>query len=185
MKVRANKYLIRFNYAKSKGWQFRYPKNGDWSDCDTHFFSDKQYGGNRQALKAARAYRDHYMATRGLSHRLKKPRDFSAPTIKHANNTSGVIGVKYTKTEKESGIYYHWVAYGMQSNQTWSRSFSILQYGEKPAFRMACKERYRRHGDLRLTTHVRDLPTHPGVPYVKKIDPASQLQPNMRTTKRG
>lgn len=111
MKAKKNKYLVRFNYANAKGWQFRYPKNGDWNDCDTQFFSDRRYGGNRKALQAARLYRDRYLQKRGLAHRLMQSRISVAPTRKHALNTSGVIGIKRNKTEKPHGIYYHWTAY--------------------------------------------------------------------------
>lgn len=162
-----NKYLVRFNYARAKGWQFRYPKANDWADCESRFFSDAKYGGSRKALQAAKAYRDRRMKTRGLEYRLNKARVAIHPTRKQALNTSGVIGLKRAKTEKSHGIYYHWVAYGMQNNTPWQRSFAVLLYGERRAFRLACRERFKRHGQLYITTRIQDLPAHPGVPYSK------------------
>ncbi len=121
----------------SGGWSVRIQRrNQKWEG----FFSDSTYGGKRNALAAAKKFRDETEATlRGFS-----VKELAAnPSVR---NQSGVVGVRLHREIKlRDGYEYHywcWVAQWIDGRgQRKTRSFSVHQYGDEEAYRLAVNAR--------------------------------------------
>ncbi len=121
------------------GWEVRIQRRGRKHE---KFFADRQYGGRRAALQAAKLFRDELEASLrpySVKELAKKP---------SARNKSGVVGVRRTlqveETEEYIYTYAFWVAQwtdGKGKRKT--RSFSIDKYGEEEAFQKAIQARTR------------------------------------------
>lgn len=168
MSIRKNKYLTRFDYDRTVGWQFRYYIRGNDKPPDSMFFPDKRHGGIMKALQAAQKYRNVYLKQRGLLWTLEKRKHrWRTECIKHRNNTSGIIGVRLNVTWRRGIEEEAWVAYGMNELKGWHRSFSVAKHGDKKAFHMACEARHYAHGDLALTKRLMDLPYQLKFSYIR------------------
>jgi hypothetical protein len=119
------------------GWEVRIQRQGT-KHC--RFFADRQWGGNRAALKEAKKYRDE------LEQQLKRYTVKKLAESPSARNTSGVVGVRKTWQTIESNgyefTYEFWVAQwidGLGRRKT--RSFSIAKYGNEVAYQLALAAR--------------------------------------------
>lgn len=158
------KFIYRHDYYGSHadhGWIVFWTKDGNWSQKrHTKYFADKKNGGKGKALKKAKEFRDKKYEELGLSKLLKK----RISVVKyHSHNNSGIIGVGV----KREGNAKAWYASGSKKNLSWSVSFNIKKYGEKQAFLMACKVRYKKSGTLQIIGNLSDLPCRPTVPFTR------------------
>ena len=104
-------------------------------------FPDLKYGGKRQALSAAKLYRDSLIE----KHPAMTRRDYA--NVLRVNNRSGVPGVyRYRKTfrlhngvEKES--WYWEASWPVDSKGRSKATFSVNQYGEEKARELAIEAR--------------------------------------------
>lgn len=124
--------ITRLKAAKNAwSWSVNFRRRGA-----THSkrFHDLKYGGEREALAAAIAWRDRRLAaTKILTHR-----EFHAQ--RRSNNTSGVAGVYLVKSERQpQGAWQALIK--LPNGVRISKSFSILKYGRKAAFKMATAAR--------------------------------------------
>lgn len=106
----------------------------------TRHFSDRAYGGKKQALVAAIAYRDHLL----LRYPAYSRRVFCS--IKKKNNRSGVSGVTriehYELNRGRKRLRVYWVArWPVSPGRAKQKKFSVRVYGESGAFRLALKAR--------------------------------------------
>ena len=98
------------------------------------FFADKQNGGKRAALRAAKAYEAQLIEER--AHMKTPPRKISS------RNTSGKTGVSRTAYVCRGYFYQYWQAAWMgEDGKPHSVKFSIDRFGEEKARRMAMKAR--------------------------------------------
>lgn len=152
------RYITR-NQA-NQGWQVRLQSDGG---ILSRFFSDARFGGKWSARNAAKAWRDETMASLGIQLPPRGQARRGVPRKKSRNNSSGIIGViRIERLRKgrtgENYIEAGWRAYGMINKKAWSRFYSISKYGECEAFRLACSERYKRQGSIRVVGSKRGLP---------------------------
>lgn len=121
------------------GWLVRITRKGK---LHSQYFSDKDCGGKRKALKAAMEHRDHLEAS------LKA---FSAKQLSkqvRANNTSGTPGVRLVKEtdsrwESEPTYEYYVAQWSPEVGVRKTKRFSVKKYGKKKALEMAIKARNR------------------------------------------
>jgi hypothetical protein len=162
------KYVTRVDAERVHGWNVRWSPSMDWrNDTRSRLFSDGVYGGKLGAKKAALAFRDKTLRSLGQMDLLSHSGKVRAPFARHARNTSGIIGVSTGVLERKRRRYEYWTGYGMRDGERWRKMFSIPLYGEREAFRMACIERYKRHGELRVVGRLSDLPCRIPVPFKK------------------
>lgn len=106
----------------------------------TRHFSDGVYGGKRKALKAAVAFRDATLLQfRDVDYAVWLRR-------KRGANTSGITGVaryvNYSRTPGQSAEYPYWQAFWRDlDGKRHTRTFSVLQYGERKARKLAIEAR--------------------------------------------
>ncbi len=103
-------------------------------------FTDGIYGGKRKALDEAKAYRDSLIAHLPPFTRLERC------NIKRKNNRSGISGVtRIDGVTVSRGRSYHrryWLAqWPIGNGKAQMKKFSIKQYGEQGAFRLAVRAR--------------------------------------------
>lgn len=119
------------------GWEVRMQRRGERIE---KFFSDLNHGGKRAALQLAKAYRDEV----DLKCRKYTVKELSEkPSIR---NRSGVVGVRLHHQKDRRGefeyYYWYWVAQWTDGHgRRRTKSFSVHQYGDDEAFRMACQFR--------------------------------------------
>jgi len=119
------------------GWEVRMQRQGVRFE---KFFSDINHGGKRAALQAAKDHRDaleSYYQKASVKQLAKKT---------SVRNRSGVVGVRLHKQKDRRGEfeyqYWFWVAQWTDGNgNRKSRSFSIHQYGDDEAYRLAVEAR--------------------------------------------
>lgn len=152
------KYIIKFDYSKSKGYQARVPKFKGKEivpysiDVFSKFFRKSLYKNWEDCLKDAVAFRDQYLKEHDAMHLLNKhngSKEF--PFVKSRNNTSGVIGITITASHKPSGTYYGYAAYWNVKSEQYRKTFSWNHYGIESAFHKACKVRFDHAGTLIVT----------------------------------
>jgi hypothetical protein len=103
-------------------------------------FSDGIYGGKREALEAAVAYRDSFLA-------LDDPFNHQIwiRTRRRKNNKSGITGVlryEVVANATTGSVRAYWLAsWTDEHGVTRSRKFSVARYGEQEARRLAVAER--------------------------------------------
>lgn len=122
--------------AGTHGWQVRLQRNGVRYG---RFFGDLTWGGREQALARARQFRDRIIASAGRSRMIV----VRVQSIRTSRNTSGVVGVsRVTNTGANGASYHFWQAsWSPAPGERKSIRFSVLQHGEKDAFRLACEAR--------------------------------------------
>lgn len=100
-------------------------------------FSDAKWGGEGNALSAAKAWRDEIFA----GFKLKSKID--AATRAHVRNTSGTTGVFRSRHVAQSGIFEYWVAKAplTKGQPSKTKKFSIAKYGDVLAYNMAVAAR--------------------------------------------
>ena len=98
----------------------------------------------------------------------------STPVTKSSTNTSGIIGValvprEYPKLKTRSvGYTYSWAAVYRCDGKVCIVKFGVKKYGEKEAFKMACRERYKHSGKV-IILDKKKIPCLPDVEYeIKK-----------------
>lgn len=133
------KHIYRIDHDRSRthSWLVTVQRRGR---IYHRHFTDAIYGGKRQALAAARIYRDGLVASLVPLTRLECCR------IRKKNNRSGVSGVtRIDALEKNRGRVYHrryWVAqWPTEKGKAQKKKFSIWQYGERGAFQRALRAR--------------------------------------------
>lgn len=121
------------------GWEVRIQRR---ARKHQKFFADRQYGGRRAALQAAKLYRDD------LEQRLRPMTVVEQARVPGPRNTSGIVGVRRAVKTEESEQYIYtytfWVAQwtdGKGKRKT--RSFSVEKYGETEAYEKAVNARMK------------------------------------------
>lgn len=133
----ANRNITRIDRKTTGGYLVRITRRGK---LHAQLFADRDYGGKRKALAAAKAHRDHLeQKLRGYSRRklAEKPR---------VNNTSGIAGVRYVEETdprwKSKPTYRYWIAqWSPQGGGRRTAKFSVEKYGDEEAYRLAVKAR--------------------------------------------
>ena len=128
--------IVRIENATTGRWIVRFRRN---RKTYVGHFADNNYGGQRAALKAAKAWRDlRLCAAQPMSGK-------AFHSFIRKNNTSGVTGVfhvKQVKIRRDGTRKEHWVWMAHSPTKpTRSRSFSITKYGEQKAFKLAVAAR--------------------------------------------
>ncbi|MEM7781888.1 MAG: AP2 domain-containing protein [Planctomycetota bacterium] len=119
------------------GWEVRLQRR---KKKYSQFFSDLNYGGKRASLQAAKVYRDELEEENPKASVAQNARSLST------RNKSGVVGVRLHEQKDRRGDYeYHywyWVAQWTDGHgRRKTKSFSIHQYGDDEAFRLAVQSR--------------------------------------------
>lgn len=169
-----NKYIIRVDCKYEHAWHVRWCKSGVWNEgVQSKAFSDKKYGGKREAFKAAQEYRNSILKKENKLHLLEHhATEFHkiCEVKNHVHNSSGIIGVRKETQYKNINdiiyIYTCWAASGSRNGIHWRKQFSINRFGERTAFLKACEARYERHGKLYIHKRLWEFPCKPNVPYV-------------------
>ncbi|TWU50936.1 AP2 domain protein [Rubripirellula tenax] len=133
----ANRNITRIEHVSTGGYMIRIMRKGKMHQ---KYYSDTECGGKRKALTAARTERDK------MESKLK---GFTAKQIakkERANNTSGVVGVRYVEETdlrwESQPVYGYWVAQWSPSKGVRKTArFSVEKYGDDEAFRLAVKAR--------------------------------------------
>lgn len=152
-----HKYIIRFNYGTTIGWQFRH-----YAPDLNRFFADNLFGSKDDALTAAIKYRDATLKALGLSHHVTL--GAKLPRTAQRANVSGIIGVQLYFDTRYDDVG-SWQGVGMIDGKSWRRTFAIQTHGELGAYFAACESRYENHGELAVIGKLDDLPAIPKVPY--------------------
>ncbi len=138
--MRANRNITRIDRETvGGGFLVRVMRKGKRA---SQFFADRDYGGKRNALSAARSHRDHLEQTM---------RAWTAKQLsqkERSNNTSGIVGVRRVEETdfrwQSQPKYGYWVAQWSPSKGVRkTRRFSIEKYGEQEAYRLAVQARKR------------------------------------------
>lgn len=119
------------------GWEVRMQRRGKRHE---KFFSDNAYGGKRNALSAAKDFRDE------LEDKLKGYSVKELSKRPSTRNRSGVVGVRlhHQKDIRGEYIYYYWYWIAQWTDghgKRKTRSFSCHTYGDDEAYRLACQAR--------------------------------------------
>lgn len=120
------------------GWQVRIQRRGHKID---KFFSDSEYGGKRPSLQGAKEYRDYFEAHL----RTYSVKELAA--VPSSRNRSGIVGVRLHQQKDRRGEfeyqYWYWVAQWTDGRgRRRTKSFSVHQYGDEEAYRMAREARH-------------------------------------------
>lgn len=163
------RYITKFNYERSKGFQVRVPniKNNkiipySWNNNNAFFAKGK--GTWEGARKKAVRWRNEYLRSKSALH-LLTTKNRQRPYENSSKNTSGVIGIAYATTYRKEYVYYSYIATWTQNGVNFKRSFSIQHYGRELAFQKACKLRFQHSGTL-IVTDMRAIPCLPTVDYI-------------------
>ncbi|QDT02857.1 AP2 domain protein [Rubripirellula lacrimiformis] len=133
----ANRNITRIQRLTTGGYLVRVTRKGK---MHSDYFSDVDYGGKRKALLAAREFRDQ------LESKLKGYTSKQIAKKERANNTSGVVGVRYVEELdprwESQPVYGYWVAQWSPSKGVRKTArFSVEKYGDDEALRLAIKAR--------------------------------------------
>lgn len=160
-----NKYIARIDSGRTHCWFLRMPPIPGKS------FSDGVYKGKRKALQAAREYRDSILREAGEEWKLKVESSRNGvPSRTSAKNRSGYIGVHYGVDVKDGAGSPYWKVTWREDGKTRARQFFVGEHGDCGAFRLSCKIRYERVGELRQVSRYTFAPCDPGVPVVKSFE---------------
>lgn len=120
-----------------RGWMVRLQNRGQQS---VKFFNDQTFGGNRQAMIAAKQFRDE-LEKNSRAYTVKELAQ--RPSVR---NSSGTVGVRKHQQIDQRGdtpyVYDYWVAQwidGLGHRKT--RMFSVRKYGNREAKRLAMSAR--------------------------------------------
>ena len=130
-------YRIDHELSKTHSWLVTVQRRGR---VYHRHFTDTVYRGKRDALDAAKAYRDNLVACLRPLTRQERCR------IRKKNNRSGVSGVtRIDVSEKSRGRSYrkrYWLAqWPIGGGKARMKKFSITRYGEREAFQWALRAR--------------------------------------------
>ena len=120
------------------GWYVRVMFNGKQV---SKFFSDKVYGGRKEALEAAVEYRDQ------AEKKLGRPRTDRQVIARQTRNTSGIVGVQLrtksvrTKTGERVVNKYYVVTWNPEPGRVKTIFVPVEKYGERGALLKACSIR--------------------------------------------
>ena len=120
------------------GWYVRVMFNGKQV---SKFFSDKVYGGRKEALEAAVEYRDE------AEKKLGRPRTDRQVIARQTRNTSGIVGVQLrtksvrTKTGERVINKYYVVTWNPEPGRVKTIFVPVEKYGERGALLKACSIR--------------------------------------------
>ncbi len=137
--------ICRIDRARSRthAWLVRVQRR---NHIHQRYFSDHLHGGKRNALMAAKAYRDTLTQTLPVLSR----KEFC--TIRKKNNRSGVSGIsRHESAGRTSSSPRHvfWLAqWPIGGGKAKRRKFSVKKYGERGAFLRACRARNQALLDL-------------------------------------
>ena len=163
------KYITKFDYQKSHGFQVRVPELIDgvlqpYRYQNVNKFFRKGAGTWTEALDKAIMWRDKYLAKNNLNHLLSCKFSRAFPMTSSACNTSGVIGIALQANYKASDVYFGYKAYWSKDGKQQTKHFSTNLYGECDAFLMACRLRFR-HAGVLIITDIKAVPCLPDVEY--------------------
>lgn len=121
----------------SGGWEVRLQRRGEQTG---KYFSDLSYGGKRAALQAAKSFRDD------LESQYERYTVEDLAEKPSVRNRSGVVGVRLHQQKDRRGefdyYYWYWVAQWTDGHgRRRTKSFSVHQYGDDEAYRLACEIR--------------------------------------------
>lgn len=169
------KYITRFNYDRSKGYNVRLPeiKNGEYigfSSGSCRFFARSKYKTWKACLVQAIKFRDKYLKKNKSLYLLNKRLGRMKKPMKKCNrNTSGVIGVSIAIHYKKENIYFGYRATWCETINSVRKQrvqeFSQDLYGECGAFRLACRVRFKHCGPLHIDS-VSAMPCFPDSEYL-------------------
>ena len=137
MALNPNRNLTRIDRETSGGYMVRIMRKGK---LHSDYFGDLECGSKRKALIAAKKCRDELEAKlKGFTPKQKAKRE-------RANNTSGVVGVRYAEETDQrwesQPKYGYWVAQWSPSKGVRKTArFSVEKYGDDEAYRLAVKAR--------------------------------------------
>jgi predicted restriction endonuclease len=136
-------YLKWIKQRNLSGWQFAFER---LSYHETKFFNVNKYGGADGAYKAALQYRNEFLEAAGELGVLHENARYVAPLVLKLSprNTSGIVGVSrsYREREDRKSPEEYWVANFQNSEgKNKQRKYSIHQYGEKGALKLAIERR--------------------------------------------
>lgn len=139
-----DKYIYKSPMRLAYQFRFKY------RDYPVHVknFPINFFGNEKKALLAARKYRNIYLKKLGLDYLIKFNVNQKRPCRKLNTCTSGIIGVRIGQRAVGDGVNIYWEAKFNKDNRSTKKSFNINLYGEKIAFTLACKERYKQAGTL-------------------------------------
>ena len=137
----AHRNISRIDIEKGKsgthGWEVRITRRGE---SVAKYFADKDFGGKRGSLAAAKQFRDD---------QIKKRRPYTVLELaKRAEDRSGGIpGVRLRENvvEKNGWLYTYktweasWTPVG--GGKRIKRQFSVKKYGDEQAYKLAVKAR--------------------------------------------
>ena len=163
------KYITKFDYAHSVGFQVRVPsvENGvllPYQYLNTNRFFKKGVGTWIEALDLAMIWRDKYLIEHNVEYLMSMRSDKQHPMTRSSCNTSGVIGVSIQTTYKTCGVYQGYKAFWSDGKKQLTRQFSINLYGEVDAFLKACRVRFK-HAGVLIITDLKAIPCLPDVDY--------------------
>jgi hypothetical protein len=145
-------YIVRIDKPKDSskgthGWQVRVHTEHP-GKYHSRLFSDGAYGGQEEALGAAEAYLDQYLAEHPeaaeRSHPSNKPYH-KGKLMKH--NQSGKTGVYYTEYAprwNKGELVSYWCAFipgGPDGQKRWHKQFNVERYGYEDARALAMEFR--------------------------------------------
>lgn len=139
-------------------------------------FTDRKCGGNKQALRAARQYRDQFISANPPVTRKE------VCTVRRSNNTSGTTGVctyakRYQSSNGSVRENWYWEAsWPLECGESTKMLFSVNTYGQDMARQMAFNA--RREG-LEGVEGV-FWRSKPGAMVELKSDQTNKVSPNHR-----
>lgn len=141
----AMRYIIRLDYAKTRGWNVRFFLKGRKGFFKTKLFSDGKFGGKEEALIAAKAWRDEQEVELKI-HRYKRT-DAPKAQIVNARNRSLATGI-YLQYRKKDGQdhYANWEMVTMINGSVVTKTFSISRHGYQGAWKKALASRIKLTG---------------------------------------
>jgi len=149
-------HIVRIDKPKNSphgthSWQVRV---GGKRKYHSKLFSDRQYGGQQEALGAAQAYLESYL-TAHPQEWVRAYRSYHQGKM-FANNKSGVTGVCYFESRHrwdKGRLVGYWCASlptGPEGQKTWHKKFNIERYGAREARRLAIE--FRREWEAAVQT---------------------------------
>lgn len=165
-----NKYITRMDYGNTHGWNVRVPTS-EIDKYDSFFYADGIHGGKREALIAARTFRNLEFRARGLEARLNaRWRAALGPHSKQGNNTSGIIGVsRVIQWSRHGWEYTGWVGHWRSDGKQRRLQYACGKYTEPGAFMLACIARIDNVGPLTIIDEKARFPiTHSQIKKLNK-----------------
>lgn len=134
-----HKYIVRVDCDVRGVHYYRVKSRDIRGKC----FSDSRHASKQDALAAAIRYRDKQLA--GLSYAADTTPGNRATPRRNYSNKSGVLGVSW---DASGGTKGYWIANYYEKRHRFAVRMSVAEHGNRRAFLLACRERYRRRGEL-------------------------------------